>query len=188
MKILNLTISQALINGIYERIRDDNNDNGRTLCKLQNAMLKIFPLVIATSFSVESEEEMKYQYLLSQALMRVANRNGIDGIAYLSMKGIDEFQYPQGVNLAIPANDISDKNLYSEKCKGFKISKPILYCGQEGKGAKSYINEIYTKYDSNGFESFTSKLNIDGEMKFYGETCYGKFDDYIVSHFLGSVK
>ena len=188
LKILNLTISQALINGIYERIRDDNNDNGRTLCKLQNAMLKIFPLVIATSFSVESEEEMKYQYLLSQALMRVANRNGIDGIAYLSMKGIDEFQYPQGVNLAIPANDISDKNLYSEKCKGFKISKPILYCGQEGKGAKSYINEINTKYDSNGFESFTSKLNIDGEMKFYGETCYGKFDDYIVSHFLGSVK
>ena len=86
-----MTISQALINGIYERIRDDNNDNGRTLCKLQNAMLKIFPLVIATSFSVESEEEMKYQYLLSQALMRVANRNGIDGIAYLSMKGIDEF-------------------------------------------------------------------------------------------------
>ncbi|MCM1414983.1 MAG: RES domain-containing protein [bacterium] len=184
LKVLNLTISQALINGIYNRCSNEDE-----ICeKLQNAMLKIFPLVIATSFSVESEEKMKYHYLLSQALMRVANRNGIDGIAYLSMKGTDEFQYPQGVNLAIPANDISDENLYSEKCKGFKVSKPVLYCGQEGEGAKSYINEIYTKYVPSGYESFTSKLDIDGEMKFYGETCYGKFDDYIVSHFLDGVK
>lgn len=178
LKILNLTISQALINGIYDRNRDGNNS---TRCKLQKAMLKIFPLVIATSFSVENEEEKKYQYFLSQVLMKVANRKGIDGIAYLSMKGWNEFQYPQGVNLAIPANDISENNLYSEKCKGFKISKPILYCGQEGKGARSYINEIFTKCDSSKLESFTSKLNIDGEMKFYGDTCYGKFDDYIVS-------
>ncbi len=187
LKILNLTISQALINGIYERIRDDKSESCIIRYNLQNAMLKIFPLVMATSFSVDKEEGIKYHYLLSQALMRVANRNGIDGIAYLSMKGTDEFQYPQGVNLAIPANDISDENLYSEKCKGFKISEPILYCGQEGKEVKSYINEIYTKYDANGFESFTSKIDIDGEMKFYGDTCYGKFDDYIVSHFLGAL-
>jgi hypothetical protein len=180
LKILNLTISQALINGVFNRSRDVKD---RKRCKLQTAMLKIFPLVIATSFSVEGNEKIKYQYLLSQALMRVANRNGIDGIAYLSMKGDDEFQFPQGVNLAIPATDISDSNLYSQKCKGFEISKPILYCGQEGKGVKSYINEVFTKYDLKGFESFTSKLNIDGEMKFYGDTCYGKFDDFITTSF-----
>lgn len=183
LRVLNLTISQALINGIYNRSRD-GNDSARG--KLQNAMLKIFPLVIATSFTVKNEEEMKYQYLLSQTLMRVANNKRIDGIAYLSMQGTDEFQYPQGVNLAIPANDISDSNLYSEKCKGFQISNPILYSGQEGKDAKSYINEIYTEYDSSGFESFMAKVSIDVEMKFYGGTCYGKFDDYIVSTLVGN--
>ncbi len=178
LKVLNLTISQALINGMYDRIRDGNNKRKR---ELQNSMLKIFPLVIATSFRVKYEEKIKYQYLLSQALMRAANINGIDGIAYLSMKGENEFQYPQGVNLAIPANDISESNLYSKKCKGFFVSKPVLFCGQKSMINKSYINEIYRKYDSNRFEVFTSKLNVDGEMKFYGDTCYGKFDNYVLS-------
>lgn len=176
LKILNLTISQALINGIYDRNLDCNNI---IKSKLQNAMLKIFPLVIATSFSVKNDEKVKYQYLLSQALMREANKNGIDGIAYLSMKGVDEFQYPQGVNLAIPAIDISEKNIYSEKCTGFSVSRPIMYSGQTGKRKASYINQIYKKYDSNGVESYTAKLNMDGKMEFYGDTVWGKFDDFL---------
>lgn len=176
LKILNLTISQALINGIYDRKLDCNNI---IKSKLQNAMLKIFPLVIATSFSVKNDEKVKYQYLLSQALMREANKNGIDGIAYLSMKGVDEFQYPQGVNLAIPAIDISEKNIYSEKCTGFSVSRPIMYSGQTGKRKASYINQIYKKYDSNGVESYTAKLNMDGKMEFYGDTVWGKFDDFL---------
>lgn len=171
-----MTISQALINGIYDRNLDCNNI---IKSKLQNAMLKIFPLVIATSFSVKNDEKVKYQYLLSQALMREANKNGIDGIAYLSMKGVDEFQYPQGVNLAIPAIDISEKNIYSEKCTGFSVSRPIMYSGQTGKRKASYINQIYKKYDSNGVESYTAKLNMDGKMEFYGDTVWGKFDDFL---------
>lgn len=114
LKILNLTISQALINGVYNKICC----NYTIRRKIQNTMLKIFPLVIATSFSVNSDEKVKYQYLLSQALMREANKNGIDGISYLSMKGENEFQYPKGVNLAIPAIDISEKNNYSENAPG----------------------------------------------------------------------
>ena len=97
------------------------------------------------------------------------------------MKGKDEFQYPQGVNLAIPATDISEKNLYSEKCKGFMISKPVMYCRQEGKERRSYINEVYKKQDKIGFESYISKLNMGGELKFYGDTSFGKFDNYLVS-------
>ena len=49
--------------------------------------------------------------------MRCASRIGIDGIAYLSMKGKDEFQYPQGVNLAILATDISEKNCIVKNVK-----------------------------------------------------------------------
>lgn len=180
LKILNLTTSQALINGIFDRGCDD--DDRREA--LQISMLKIFPLVIATSFSVSTEESIKYQYLIPQALMRVASKKGIDGIAYFSMKGNDEFEFPQGVNLAIPATDISDSNLYSEKCKGFEISKPIPYlenCKEECQSDKSYINTIYTKYNDCGLELFTAKVEMDGEMRFYGDTDYGKFDDYLTA-------
>lgn len=180
MKILNLTISQALINGIYNRGIDEETNR----CKLQNAMLKIFPLVIATSFSVKTQEEIKYHYLLSQTLMKVANKSGIDGIAYLSMKGENEFQYPQGVNLAIPAIDISENIKYSEKCNGFDVSDPVLFSSQEGKCKQSYINKVFTKYDANGFEDFISKLNVDGELQFYGDTRFGKFDDYLIESFI----
>ena len=114
-RILNLTIPSSAINGIYRKA--DPNDEKKK--PLWIAMLKIFPLVIAISFTVEKEEEYKYHYLLSQSLMRVANKCGIDGIAYLSMQGEDEFQFPQGVNLAIPATDISEK--YLVRTDGFNI-------------------------------------------------------------------
>lgn len=176
LKILNLTIFPALINGICTRNIDSDNVKRY---ELQKDMLKIFPIVIATSFSVEQDEEVKYQYLFSQALMRQANKNGIDGIAYLSMKGENEFQYPQGVNLAIPAVDISENNNYSKKCEGFNISKPVLYSGQEGKKKASYVNQIYKKYDSNGIESDFAKLDMDKEIKFYEDTAWSKFDDFL---------
>lgn len=181
LKILNLTTSAALINGITN-YWDVYKKNER-LIKLQTSLLKIFPIVIATSFSVEKEEaeEEKYQYLISQALMRVAKQDGIDGIAYFSMKGDSEFEFPQGVNLAIPASDISDSMQYSEKCKGFEISKPILYCGQKGTKAQSYINQVYQKNVCGVNNFFASQIKINGKMQFYGETCYGQFDDFLTS-------
>lgn len=178
-KILNLTISQALINGIFNRGMDGCDDRRN---QLQLSMLKIFPLVIATSFTLESEtNNNKYNYLLSQSLMRVANKHGIDGIAYLSMKGSDEFQFPQGVNLAIPATDISNQKMYSEKCKGFEVSIPVKYAEQKEDEIKSYINKVFKRYTPYGIESFTSKIDVDGEYQYYGETKYGKFDNYLVS-------
>ena len=91
-------------------------DNRRN--ELQLSMLKIFPPVIATSFTLENDgNDCKYHYLLSQSLMRVPNRHGIDGIAYLSTKVNNEFQFPQGVNLTIPATDISNNRIYSQNLK-----------------------------------------------------------------------
>lgn len=179
-KILNLTISQALINGIYNRnLKDDNN---QIRYKLQNDMLKIYSLVIATSFSVEKQEETKFEYLLSQTLMKVVSKRGIDGIAYLSMKGENEFQYPQGVNLVIPATDISSDKPYSEKCDGFNVSEPVLYLKQKCNKKKSYVNEIFGPHDDI-IGSVTPKMVIDGEQKPYSTTEFGEFDNYLVSHF-----
>lgn len=172
LKILNLTISEALINGIYSR----GGDNCKKRKELQISMLKIFPIVLASSFSLEKEDEIiRYEYLLPQALMNGASRKGIDGIAYLSMKGKNEFQYPQGVNLAIPALDISQNKLYSEKCRGFEISIPVLYDRQEGKKDKSYINIICKNH-----ESVLCKVWIDEDILFYRETSYAKFDDFLI--------
>ena len=49
------------------------------------------------------------------------------------------------------------------------------------KERRSYINEVYKKQDKIGFESYISKLNMGGELKFYGDTSFGKFDNYLVS-------
>lgn len=178
LKILNLTISQALINGIYHK----RIDNSEIKEKLQIMMLKIFPLVIATSFSVsEKNREIKYEYLISQALMKVINEIGIDGIAYLSMKGKDEFQYPQGVNLALPAWDITEEKQYSSICDAFSISLPIKFCQQDAGAKKSYINSVYKKINRFGMENYISKADVDGREIYYGDTKYGKFDNYLVS-------
>ena len=45
----------------------------------------------------------------------------------------------------------------------------------------SYINGAYYKYYSNGGESFAARLEIDGEIEYYCDTCYGKFDNYMAS-------
>lgn len=33
-----------------------------------------------------------------------------------------------------------------------------------------------------GWEEHISKLDVDGKEQFYGETIYGKFDNYLVLH------
>ena len=174
LKVLNLTISQALINGIYNRGVEDDSTIRR---ELQISMIKIFPLVIATSFSItQDKRDKKYEYLISQMLMEIINEFGIDGIAYLSMQGSDEFQYPQGVNLALPAIDISEKRPYSKYCEMFNMTLPYRFEEQDGEENESYINKIYNKPDS-----FASKIKINNDLIFYGETPYGKFDNWLVS-------
>ena len=138
LRILNLTISQALINGIYNRGIDGDSEVRKTL---QLSMIKIFPLVIATSFSIaQDKREKRYEYLISQALMEIIRELKIDGIAYLSMKGKDEFQYPYGVNLALPAFDISEEKHFSKYCEAFDMTDPVKFEYQTSRSHKSYIN------------------------------------------------
>jgi len=153
MKILNLAISEALINGIFHKGLDV--DEYRR--KLQNMMLKIFPLIIATSFTVNTPNEIrenkygetnKFEYLLSQRLIKAIQSTEIDGIAYLSRQGKNDFQYPHGVNLAIPMSNICEDKEYSDLCKCFEMTKPVLVSEikleQEiSEKNESYINACY---------------------------------------------
>ena len=147
-------------------------------------MIKFLPLVIATSFTVENKDiDKRSEYVIAQLLMEAVSELNIDGIAYLSRQGDTDFQYPQGVNLALPCTDISKEKQYSKYCGMFEISEPVKLDDYTSKelSKKSYINCIYLEKDENGFENFMSKVIIDGAAQYYGNSAYGVFDDYILS-------
>lgn len=176
LKILNLIIPEPLINGIGH-VKELDKEAYRSY--LQNSMIKLMPFVIATSFSITGKErEIKYEYIISQLLMKTIAKLEIDGIAYLSAQREDDFQYPHCVNLAIPTLNIPENKEYSCYCKMFKMTKPISinYKIHDKINERSYINKIY-----NNREDFHSKVKIDGELTFYGDTDFSKFDDILIS-------
>lgn len=185
LRILNLAVSQALINGIYNKSQENKSVNH----SLQNSMLKIFPLIIATSYTIRDNQrrkrKQKYEYLLSQLLMQIINDLEIDGIAYLSRQGKDDFQYPHGVNLALPAKNISKMHQYCDYCKLFKITKPVSKKEIDPKKVnlekRSFINQNYPQYDEYQIKEYMATVNYNGRNIFYGETPYSKIDDYMIN-------
>lgn len=147
LKILNLVVSEALVNGVWQK-----GDENIVRQKLQNSMIKLLPLVFSTSFIVTDDRKpgQKYEYIISQLLMQALAKLNIDGVAYLSKKGEDDYQYPHGVNLAIPALDINSDKHYSDICKQFIITKP--QCFDEIKIEKvrtksiSYLHKAFGNY------------------------------------------
>lgn len=191
LKILNLAVTQALINGMIPT-RGDNT----YITKLHNAMIRVFPLVIATMFTIKTSdgdrkkkynEMIKYEYLLSQVLMNVLQKVGIDGVAYLSRQGKDDFQYPQMVCLAIPVNDMDENEEYGDLINDYVMTSPVIYNGFSDNRIyekRSYINENYPKYtdcSSQQYENINAQVDIENEIKFYEDTLYSKFDDYLVN-------
>lgn len=193
LKILNLAVTQSLLNGTIPRPGDTPYYR-----ELHNAMIRVFPLVIATMFTIRTPdevrektygEEIKYEYLLSQVLMNVLQKENvkIDGVAYLSRQGKDDFQYPQMICLAVPINDISEDDEYGELINDFVMTPPVLYNGFSDDSTyerRSYINEKYPKYVDYSWEqeeNFNAKVEYNGEIVFYEDIPYSKFDDYLVN-------
>lgn len=192
LKILNLIVSEPLINGIYNKQIDGDYER-----ELQNIMIKIFPLVIATSFTVKTSDkereekygdEVKYEYLLSQRLIKAIKKANIDGVAYLSRQGVNDLQYPHGVNLAIPMEDINDIKEYSDIYNCIEITKPLLvdkkFIAKEIMGGKeSYINMNYKKFHNGTLDlpSIMSEVVYNGESMFYGEVPFSSIDNYLVN-------
>lgn len=169
LKILNLAISEPLINGI----RHFNTSYHEIL---QHEMIKVFPLVIATSFTVDhgDENRQKIEYLLSQSIIRVMKQSGVDGVAYLSRRGEDDFQYPIGVNLAIPMNDVCEGKEYSDLYGCFTCTKPVSLLGinmDSNANKRSYINQFYPN----------TKILYKGENVLYKNNCFSKLDDYLIN-------
>lgn len=190
MKILNFIISQSLLNGMISSQNACFNNR-----ELYNAILTVFPLAIATMFTIGTDDEerrkqgetFKAEYLLSQVLINALQKTKIDGVAYLSRQSKDDFEYPQMVCLAIPIPDANEKNEYGELINDFVMTEPVLFNEsiKDGRnGRKSYINEKFPPYLKKEWgkkDNFIAKIDNDGERKFYQETAFSRMDDYLVN-------
>lgn len=180
LKVLNLCISQGLING------HSLNDNEEQL-DLLNQMIKIWPLICATSFSIsEKNRAFKSEYIVSQLTMQCASELKIDAIAYLSKKMDDSLSYPHAVNLAIPVKRNGCRD-YWENAANIRISSPKLYSeylnenNNFGTKRRSYVNSIYFAIDENDIDSYSSMIDFLDTRTLYCKTKFCYFDDYLVS-------
>lgn len=170
LKILNLVVSEALINGVWQKY-----EQNIVLQKLQNSMIKLLPLVLATSFIVTDDTRTgeKYEYIIPHLLMQALSKLNIDGVAYLSKRGKDDFQYPQGVNLAIPVLDINSEKQYSDICNYFIITEPQCFkdiCNRNIKTESiSYLHRAFDQY-------YSTKKYIDnfGDFQLVDDRVAGK--------------
>lgn len=182
LNVLNLVVPQSLLNGIFSGSMVGEN-NG--LDDLHAQMLKIFPLVIATSFSVKENDQVtrtfKSEYIVSHLIMHCLKALQIDGVAYLSRQGKNDFQYPQGVNLALPVFKNNYYAKYGDICKNLIATLPInyekfLHIKDISADQKSYVNQIYS-----------DKCNYSGNVDFetqsapYSSLHFSEFDDFLCS-------
>ncbi|MDD6058854.1 MAG: RES domain-containing protein [Ruminococcus sp.] len=183
LKVLNLASSKYW--KIYDRRRDGNNIIRK---QIWLSHLKLYPVIIATSFVVKNHivNELKYEYLLSQSLMRTLKENGIDGIAYASKRDSNsDFAFPHNINLAIIVDDVSEENDYGTLKNYLSITEPVKLTqslvdkiseSNDDIKHQSYVNSNFS--DPNNFNSKTHWL---GDNVLYSRLPYSIFDDYLVN-------
>lgn len=181
ISVLNLSSKVIDINNII-----DNNVEGLNtsldLISLRNSMIKIWPLVCASSFSVsESNRSFQSEYIISHLIMMNLKRLNINGVIYLSTKIKDDLSDNAVMyNLAIPAyhdeNDQTYDSKYSKLYEKLYVSNPVNL-GEFNKlndtVKKSYLND-----SSNG--NLNSKIQFAGTEVRYRETLFSEFDEYLM--------
>lgn len=188
LKILNLVISEGLINGHLTHINMKKTENRENNIELLSTMLEIFPLICATSYSIkEGNRKFRSEYIISQLIMQCLNELGIDGVSYISKKAQNDYiAYPHCINLAIPikyeGDFVFDREVkkYGDLCGEIKLTKPINfseYIKIQKEHIKpksvSYINKIYT-------EGYTSTIKLAGKNIEYWKSTFADFDNYLV--------
>ena len=211
IKILNLCISQDLINGIFSS----------PLTKLDESafsLLEIFPLICATSFQVlDDHRSFKSEYIISQITTQVASELDIQGIGYISKKMTDRAGYHFVMNLAltIPTDNNQIDYPYYKLSNQIHLTKPVRFSDFLTKknklplssDKKSYCNEIYGRDSSllklsqqlaqaSNVETQQNLIkaikdyprdnpndwiNLHGRSVPYVETAFSAFDNYLVN-------
>lgn len=176
LKILNLVITEELINGIYKM----EYEEAPRRKELQEKMLSFFPLVIATSFKYNCKN--KNQYIIPELVMSCLKDFNIDGVSYLSKHLSHDLQLMLGVNIAIPVyKDQLIDNKYGNVVKFFEITKPVEFSQTKAK--------IYSKYKEGSYYSdifcddnpYQTHLEIDGVELNYQKKVFVSYDNYLVN-------
>ncbi|MPQ31245.1 hypothetical protein E4V42_07315 [Clostridium estertheticum] len=182
LKILNLVIVEALINGIFNRSVDSEMVRRK---ELQLKMIKFWPLVAATSFKITTDNERKdkAEYIIPELIMRCIEELRIDGIAYLSKYLESDLQIEIGVNLAIPIKKkVLDEDGYGEICKHMFLTEPYNFKKFLEMDSRKSVNKPYV--DDKYFEDiprYVEKIIYKGKEERYRETDMAEFDSFLVS-------
>lgn len=180
LKILNLVITQEMIDGFYQGSNDKWDVRRK---ELQNKMLIMWPLVMATSYKYIDFDENQDEYIIPELVMYSIKNFGIDGIAYISKNLEYDLQFQIGVNIVLPVYKEKLNNGYGKVCEYFEMTKPQDYFGilpdkymncQSG----SFIYDIY--YAGEGAH-YRPKTNSDNGGKTYGEMEFARFDNYLTN-------
>ena len=136
IKVLNLAITQAHINGFSNDLKN---------LDLVKSLIEIFPLVMATSYKVfEKNRKFQSEYLISQLLMQCLSELKLDGIIYISKRINQDFEgIPYFVNLAVPMKN--DNKIYSNFARNLEFTKPINFAEFKNVYNPEYVSSSQDK-------------------------------------------
>ncbi len=188
IKVLNLAVSQNDIFQINERLSTGERKtyNGDSLEEIREKLIKIYPLVIATSFKVtQSDRVFKSEYIISQLIMMTLRELKIDAISYFSKQTYDD--NPICVNLAIPTrntssasdpklSDICDKLVVKQSInmREFQMLDNISKLRPKRSG---YNRETYIEQDV----FYDLPFAIAGKFTEYRTSVFHQYDKYLVN-------
>lgn len=170
--VLNLAITQMLINGLSNR--EEMHEDVKT-------MIELFPLIIATSFNVrECPRSFRSEYIISQLIMQCLSELKIDSVAYISKKvENDSANYPYCINLAIPMKKKQDSQNYSEFARRILFTNPINLA--EFKNLMDRSNLEKRKKSFANLYNKTQKISYLGKRVKYDSLEFSGLDDYLVN-------
>lgn len=177
IKVLNLAISQMLINGL---------SNIDSLNNKVSSLIEFFPLIIATSFKVmENNRGFRSEYIISQLIMQCFSELEIDSVAYISKQVESDYNtFPFCINLAIPMKNNQGNN-YSEFAENVNLTKPINFAEY-----KNFVRQPSPKYNIASYANLWDDQNlyyINGNIK-YNQLLFSKFDDFLFNETHKSIK
>jgi hypothetical protein len=167
IKILNLSISQMLLNGISNITAID-----------VTGMIELFPLIIATSFKIkENNRSFRSEYIVSQLIMQCLAELNIDGVAYTSKQVENDSDiFPYCINLAIPMRN-NPGHIFSKFAKEIPLSKPINFAEY-----KNFIKSPYPQNNSAAFANVSDrKINYIGKLVRYEDLEFSALDNYLIN-------
>ena len=164
------------------------------LKELKISLLKIAPLLIASNFRITDKNDKFYEYLFSQciieSLSELGDEENIYGVAYISKREDGKAVYPYCINLAIPINDLDEKEEFGKLYKYIDMTGPVLNkysidnYGKIEEKRKPFIEETFFDDSDEKPQSSNNKELYDFHSdKFinYKNTDYYKVDYYLAN-------